>query len=80
METIILLKLNVDSEHIKKPGETDDDIETKIRAYVTEIVGDAIEEQENYIRLIGSSVGVEILPPGTVRIKQSNSVIKLPNS
>lgn len=78
MEVIILLKLKIDSEQFKKQNETDDDIKTKMRAYIANVVGYNVEKQE-HIELISSSVAAEIEPEGTVQIQPSNTVVRLPD-
>lgn len=56
METIILLKLEVDSEKLRKGDEPDSHIQAKVRSIVSDIVGYAVNEMEG-ISLIASSLG-----------------------
>ena len=76
MEMIVLLKLNVDSEQLKKGADTDDHIKSKIRAYVADIVGHAVAQQE-YITLHSSSL-VAVDPNENIQIVPSNPVLRLP--
>ncbi len=77
MEVIVLLKLEVDSEQFN--NDTDDNLGTKIRAYVADIVSHTINQQEHRLRLVSSSVVAEIEPSGTFEIQPSNLVKKLPD-
>lgn len=76
MEVILLLKLEVSADQFKKGNDTDDDIKSKIRAYIADVVGDEAARQK-HITLLSSSVAVEIEPTGTVQIQPSNPVLKI---
>ncbi len=78
MEVIVLLKLEVDSEALKKGDDTDENIKAKIRAYIADVVGNFISRHEEYVTLLSSSLAVEINPTGTVQIQPSNIVLKIP--
>jgi len=72
MEVIVLLKLEVDAEKLKKDNDTDDHIKSKIRAYVADIVGNAIDAQET-ITMLNSSIATEIEPKETIQIIPSDT-------
>jgi hypothetical protein len=72
METIIVLKFNVDAEQL---AGTNDDLKAKLRGYVADIIGDAFEK-DAFMRFIASAVGETNQSTGHIEIQQSNKVIK----
>lgn len=70
MEVIVLLKVEVDSEHF---GGTDDDLKAKVRAMIAKMAGTATD-QCDHIRLVASSLGREDESTKKIKILESNKV------
>jgi hypothetical protein len=82
METIILLKFDVDVERLRKikmVQDTDDDVKAKLRACIAGCIGDLIDNR-SYIKLIASSVGKITKDSNIIEIDMSDKVIKPPLS
>lgn len=78
METIILLKLEVDFERLRKEDEPDRHIQAKIRAYIADIVGDIVAKQE-HVTLLSSTLAVPTNNNNILKIQPTNPVIRIPD-
>lgn len=77
MEIMVLLKLEIDPEHLKEGNDTDINLQSKIRHYIADLVGTAVAKQE-YMALLSSAL-VTIKDDGIIQIQDSNRVIRLPD-
>lgn len=77
MEVMVLLKLEVDVEQARQPGETDDDVRTKTRAFIGDVVAHVAANQANakLIKLVGSALTSEVSDTWTVQVELSDSVL-----
>ncbi len=76
METIILLKLEIDPEKLREGDDTDINLQSKVRYYIADLVGTTVARQE-YMALRSSAL-VTVKDDGIIQIQDSNKVIEVP--
>ena len=58
METLIVLRLKVDSDSLKQPGETDKDIQNKVQAMIADLTTAVLQYYyQDQIKLVEVALG-----------------------
>lgn len=77
MEVIVCLKLEIDAAQIEEVSDTEDQIKSKIRAWIANIIGHTAIETE-WMSLYSSCILAEIEGTDTMRVIPSHPVVKMP--